>query len=207
MPTATKSSVASSKTKCRATEGPMRSMGGRGGTDMSLDRARELRRNQTDAEKRLWGLLRANRLGWKFKRQQPLGPFIADFICFEAWLVIEADGGQHGGCRSDEARDAWMQQRGYRVLRFWNNEVLGNLDGVAERICQALAVTPPSPRPSPARGEGASTVLTRGPTPMPAHRPSATHTAPESPAASGRWMTAGRTPAKSPGPGRSGRPG
>jgi len=116
---------------------------------MTLDHARELRRFQAEAEKRLWSRLRASRFfGWKFKRQQPLGSYIVDFVCLEARLIIEADGGQHNGSAHDEARDAWLNSRGYRVLRFWNNDVLGNTEGVLEAIRAALQ------KPSPLAGEG-----------------------------------------------------
>jgi len=87
----------------------------------------------------------------KFKRQKPVGPFIVDFICLELGLVIEVDGGQHGS-PADERRDRWFGDRGYTVLRFWNNEVLGQTEAVLERIRQvALAL---SPNPSPASGRG-----------------------------------------------------
>ena len=81
-------------------------------------RAKELRRNMTDAEHRLWYHLRAHRLGGKFRRQQPLGRYIVDFVHLGARLVVEADGGQHNGSDRDAARDAWLQANGYRVLRF-----------------------------------------------------------------------------------------
>lgn len=114
--------------------------------------AKQLRRNMTDAELLLWRHLRGHRLlGAKFKRQQPLGNYIADFVCFEAKLVLEVDGGQHLECEQDRQRDAWLRERGYEVLRFWNNEVLEQTDAVLERIFQVL---PPLPNPSPARGEG-----------------------------------------------------
>ena len=115
--------------------------------------ARSLRRRTTDAEQCLWRQLRGRRLaGLKFKRQQPIGPYIVDFVCFTAGVVVEVDGGQHLDSESDAARDAWLQKRGYRILRFWNNEVLTNTTGVLERIAEVLCA--PSPRPSPARGEG-----------------------------------------------------
>jgi very-short-patch-repair endonuclease len=90
--------------------------------------------------------------GHKFKRQQPIGPCIVDFVCFEAKVVLELDGGQHADAEAeDRARDTWLRAQGFRVLRLWNNDVLQNLDGVLERIVENLA---PSPRPSPTRGEG-----------------------------------------------------
>jgi very-short-patch-repair endonuclease len=119
------------------------------------ERSRRLRRDSTDAEHRLWYRLRARRLGGhKFVRQEPIGPFIVDFVCRERRLVIEVDGSQHAESKRDAARDKWLVDHGYRVLRFWNNEVFGNIDGVLETIVTALAVdTPPHPDPLPASGE------------------------------------------------------
>jgi len=106
---------------------------------MANARARQLRLNQTDAERRLWAALRDRRLvGYKFRRQRPIGPFIVDFVCIEHKLVIEADGGQHADNEADESRTAWLQGRGWRVLRFWNNEILANTRGVIETIAAAL---------------------------------------------------------------------
>jgi very-short-patch-repair endonuclease len=116
----------------------------------------------TDAERKLWYALRAHRLeNLGFRRQMPMGPYIVDFVSHRMRLVIEVDGGQHGFAgqqRRDTVRDAWLASRGYRVLRFWNNEVLTNLDGVLTTI---LAALPPS-QPSPARGEGYEPVATSG---------------------------------------------
>lgn len=104
-----------------------------------LDFAKSLRRNMTDAEQRLWKRLRAHRLnGEKFRRQQPIGPYIVDFVHFGSRLIIEADGGQHYESRGDAARDAWLQAQGFRVMRFWNNDILHNQDAVLEAIWQAL---------------------------------------------------------------------
>ena len=104
-----------------------------------MPREHELRANMTDAERRLWAALRGRRLrGFKFRRQHRLGPFIADFVCIEHRLVIEADGGQHADNAADDRRTAWLQARGWRVLRFWNNDVLTNTEGVQESILQAL---------------------------------------------------------------------
>jgi very-short-patch-repair endonuclease len=99
-----------------------------------------MRREMTDAERLLWSQLRQRQVaGLKFRRQHPLGSFIVDFACIEAGLVIEVDGGQHDERQpADEARTAWLNSQGYRVLRFWNNEVLDNLDGVREAIWTAL---------------------------------------------------------------------
>ncbi|PTA66633.1 endonuclease domain-containing protein [Deinococcus arcticus] len=101
-------------------------------------RARELRRNMTPEEKMLWQRLRGNQLGVAFRRQQALGFYFADFVCFEKRLVIELDGGQHAGSRYDAVRDSELRARGFRVLRFWNNEVAQNLEGVLAQISGAL---------------------------------------------------------------------
>jgi very-short-patch-repair endonuclease len=94
----------------------------------------------TDAEHVLWRLLRDRRLeGWRFRRQEPLGGYIVDFICFEARLVIEVDGGQHAESERDKKRDTDLQARGFSVLRLWNNDVLSNRDGVHRTITEALA--------------------------------------------------------------------
>ena len=104
--------------------------------------ARKLRQNQTDAEGLLWMRLRNNQLeGAKFRRQQPIGSYIVDFMSFERKLVIEIDGGQHNEKESrerDHDRTTWLENRGYHVLRFWNNEILTNIEGVLERISESL---------------------------------------------------------------------
>ncbi|MDZ7749829.1 MAG: DUF559 domain-containing protein [Halofilum sp. (in: g-proteobacteria)] len=102
--------------------------------------ARTLRRNMTDAEHRLWYHLRARRFaGFRFRRQQPIGPYIVDFECFRARLVVEVDGGQHADTRDqDAARTRYLRACGYRVLRFWNHEVLTETDAVLERLWQEL---------------------------------------------------------------------
>ena len=112
-----------------------------------------MRRNPTDAERRLWSLLRSKRLaGVKFKRQQPIGPYIADFVNFERKLIVEADGSQHVESQSDERRSAWLRNQGFSVLRFWNDDILVRTEIVADAIWAALQ--PPLPNPSPTRGEG-----------------------------------------------------
>ncbi len=122
---------------------------------MLLDLARTMRAAPTDAEHRLWQHLRAGRLpGFKFRRQQPLGNFIVDFVCLEARLIVELDGGQHNGSAADVARDAWLTSQGFVVLRFWNNEIFENLAGVVERILGQLQAAP-SPQPLSPRGRGA----------------------------------------------------
>jgi very-short-patch-repair endonuclease len=123
----------------------------------SRDFAKQLRQNLTDAERVLWRHLRAHRFqGQKFRRQQPLGAYILDFIHFGAKLVIEADGGQHAESRRDAVRDAWLASEGFRVLRFWNDQILRETEAVLEVILQALgepAPSPPTPLPPGERGE------------------------------------------------------
>ena len=114
--------------------------------------AKDLRTPMTDAERMLWKHLRAHRLnGQKFRRQQPIGPYIVDFVHLGARLVIEADGGQHNGDAADQERDGWLKAEGYRVMRFWNNDILQSTDAVLEEIFKAVS---PSPCPSPLKGEG-----------------------------------------------------
>ncbi len=106
-------------------------------------RARGLRQNMTEAERTLWDGLRAGQLGWSFRRQYPIPPYVVDFACLEARLIIEADGGQHGQSGEDEIRTEHLRRRGWRILRFWNNNILGNRDGVFETIAAALVPRPP----------------------------------------------------------------
>jgi very-short-patch-repair endonuclease len=122
----------------------------------STNFARQLRKNSTDAEKLIWNNLRNRSLeGVKFRRQQSFGPYIVDFIAAEKKLVIELDGGQHAANKVlDKDRDQYIESEGYRVLRFWNNEVLQNTEGVLERIRQEILKDAPSPRPSPPDGRG-----------------------------------------------------
>jgi very-short-patch-repair endonuclease len=108
-------------------------------SELTKGRARALRRNSTGAEKRLWGLLRSRRFdGFKFRRQVPIGRYIAEFVCFERQLIVELDGSQHADSLHDARRDAWLRDDGYRVLRIWNNELSENLDGVGQGIWAAL---------------------------------------------------------------------
>jgi very-short-patch-repair endonuclease len=130
------------------------------GSHSPVARARALRVNITDAERKLWYALRDRRfVGYKFRRQVPIGPYIADFICYSARLVIEADGGQHNESKVDARRDRWFAQNGFRVLRFWNNDILRNLEGVLTLILEALQQESPHParasrgHPSPVTGE------------------------------------------------------
>ncbi|MBP9806390.1 MAG: endonuclease domain-containing protein, partial [Candidatus Accumulibacter sp.] len=105
---------------------------------------------------RLWYHLRAHRfLGLKFKRQKPMGRYIVDFVCLEQRLVIEIDGGQHAEQLDyDRRRDVWLRSQGFTVLRFWNNEVMQQLDEVLEQIRCTLTVSPSPPSPLPQAGEG-----------------------------------------------------
>ena len=115
--------------------------------------AKALRQNMTDAEHLLWKHLRAHRLcGQKFRRQQPLGPYIVDFVHFGARLIIECDGGQHNESTADRQRDTWFKQQGFQVLRFWNHEIMNETESVLTAIFAAL--TPLSPRGRGAGGEG-----------------------------------------------------
>jgi very-short-patch-repair endonuclease len=117
-------------------------------------RAKEMWPEPTEAEHRLWQLLRAHRFsGYKFRRQVPIDFYIADFICFARRLIIELDGGQHAASASDARRDTYLKQQGFRVVRIWNNDIFQNEEGVAELILSALR-SPPLPNPSRARGEG-----------------------------------------------------
>src|SRR3984893_15361477 len=105
----------------------------RGANEIKTQRARRLRTNSTKAELRLWRRLRSRSLcGHKFVRQEPIGPYIVDFVCREQRLVIEVDGGQHATDKRDAVRDRWLAEHRYRVLRFWNNDVLGKMDGAVE---------------------------------------------------------------------------
>lgn len=109
-------------------------------TDTQHTFAKKLRTTITDAERALWQQLRAHRLsGAKFRRQQPLGPYIVDFFCAEKKLVIELDGGQHLNSESDKQRDAWLRSQGYSVMRFWNDEVLNQTEAVLESILRVIA--------------------------------------------------------------------
>jgi len=130
-----------------------------------LDNAKILRRAMTDAEQKLWYYLRAHRfMGRKFKRQKPLGRYVVDFVCLEEQLIIELDGGQHAESHEyDQARDAWLRSEGYTVLRFWNNEMMNETEGVLGRIriaidagaqTRASGLQALSPGPSPTSGRG-----------------------------------------------------
>ena len=102
--------------------------------------ARSLRKNPTEAERLLWRHLRLHQLGgWKFRRQQPVRTYIVDFVCLEKRLIVEVDGGQHAAqMEQDAQRAAWLEAEGFRVLRFWNTEVLRDTTAVQETIRAAL---------------------------------------------------------------------
>ncbi len=115
---------------------------------MGIDRARKLRRIMTDAETKLWFFFRSRALGpYKFRRQHLIGKYVVDFACVEAQLVVEVDGGQHADNSADLERTKWLESWGWSVVRFWNNEVLQNLDGVAAVLKRTLeeALTRPAP--------------------------------------------------------------
>ncbi len=124
---------------------------------------KSLRRNSTDAEQRLWEHLRARQIaGMKFRRQEQIGHFIVDFVCYEMRLVIEADGGQHAiEHDKDNERTAWLQSQGFTVLRFWNHEILSSTASVLE-IIHGHCLNFPSPRPSPTEGRGEARTLLNG---------------------------------------------
>lgn len=126
---------------------------------MNTERARDLRKNATDCERLLWFHLRAHRLqGFKFKRQQPIGIYIVDFVCFEARCIVEADGSQHAEqTEYDTRRDGWLRSQDFTVLRFWNNDILANTEGVLERIAEVCRerLDSPSPQPLSHQGRGA----------------------------------------------------
>ncbi|QJB68271.1 endonuclease domain-containing protein [Parasphingorhabdus halotolerans] len=120
-----------------------------GYSSRTLHHARSLRREMTSQERMLWNRLRNRQLGgFKFRNQQPIGPFVGDFVCQDEKLIIEADGSQHAGSAYDQKRDARLKSRGYSILRFWNNEIDKNLQGVLEAILEALsrAPSPTSPK-------------------------------------------------------------
>ncbi|QQM02540.1 hypothetical protein I8G32_01070 [Rhodopseudomonas palustris] len=130
-------------------------------SDFKRATANKLRGNSTAAEDILWRRLRRmNVEGSHFRRQVVIGPYIADFACLAKRLIIEVDGSQHGdedGLKRDEVRTQWLQSEGYRVIRFWNNDVMSKTDAVMDAIYNATAVTPPRPplaSDPPPPGEG-----------------------------------------------------
>ena len=115
----------------------------------ATSRSRQLRKQSTDAERKLWRHLRnRNFKEFKFRRQQPLGSYLVDFVCFEGRLIVELDGVQHSEqVKYASERDKWLESQGFRVLRFWNNQVLGQLEAVRETIWEALESLHLSPLP------------------------------------------------------------
>ncbi len=123
-----------------------------------LQRGRELRAQMTDAEVHLWMRLRGKQIhGHYFRRQVPIGSYVADFVCVKAHLIIEVDGSEHlSAAKWDQKRTAWLQSRGYRVLRFWDNDVLQGTQSVLESIRIALQTAPTLPSPASGGGENVS---------------------------------------------------
>jgi len=130
--------------------------------DLIRTRARALRKNPTEAERALWNHLRFWQVdGYKFRRQQPLGKYIVDFVCLEKSLIVEVDGGHHADqIEYDSERDAWLQAQGFSILRFWNNDILQNISSVTEAILNNLKSTP-FLSPSPQGGRSRSKKLRR----------------------------------------------
>ena len=121
-------------------------------------KGRQLRKDSTDAERRMWALLRNRQFAdRKFRRQVPIGPYVIDFVCLENRLIVELDGGHHMTREGyDSERTKWLTCQGFRVIRFWNNQVLNEPVSVQEALLGELEmVRPPSPQPSPVKGEGA----------------------------------------------------
>lgn len=122
--------------------------------------AKRLRREQTDAERALWAKLHGRQLaGVKFRRQEPIGPYIVDFVSYGTKLIVELDGGHHNKPAEqvkDRERSAWLEGQGFRVIRFWNTDILWNVEGVLAEILEELGAAgdSPSPWPSPIEGEG-----------------------------------------------------
>jgi very-short-patch-repair endonuclease len=126
--------------------------GGRATPYQLRARAKRMRSAPTDAEHRLWQVLRAKRLSsYKCKRQLPIDGYVVDFVCLQHRLIVEADGGHHGD-EADKRRTAYLKAQGFRILRFWNNDILNNEEGVLQCILDALS--PLSPTPLPQGGEG-----------------------------------------------------
>jgi len=103
------------------------------------------RKNSTDVERKIWSLLRNNKMGCKFRRQQQIGDYIADFVCMESGLIIECDGGQHCESEEDKIRTKSLEEKGYKIIRFWNTDILKNIEGVysiIEKEIQKIPLTP-----------------------------------------------------------------
>lgn len=132
----------------------------------TVDRARTLRRDATDAEKRLWRALREAFPHARFRRQVPVGPYFADFLSFGVRLIVEVDGGQHGDAEAlayDARRTRFLEAEGYRVMRFWNNDVLANTDGVLAQIAESLSLREREGGAERRKGEGESSPAVRNP--------------------------------------------
>jgi very-short-patch-repair endonuclease len=143
-----------------AGEGQPRSGRERGRKLVLRERAKQMRSQPTPAEHRLWQLLRAKRLsGYRFKRQLAIDHYIADFVCLQRRLIVEADGGQHSENKADARRDAYLKAQGFRILRFWNNDIFSNEEGVLTSILGALQAPLPArlrrASPPPLKGGGA----------------------------------------------------
>ena len=141
----------------RTTPSPVRGKAGMG-VRKAVQRARELRRNSTDTERTLWHRIRDKQIeNFRFRRQRPIGKYIVDFICLEANLVIELDGGQHAAQQQyDDARTKYLIAEGLHVLRYWNDDVMQNIEGVLEDIRAALmqrVLLPTPSQPSPREGK------------------------------------------------------
>ncbi len=116
--------------------------------------ARKLRANLTDAEIKFWNHVKQRQFrGLKFRRQTPVGPYVADYLCYEHHLIVEIDGGQHNDKTADLERTKFLESKGFRVMRFWNNDVLQNIEGVLETIAAELGLNG-SPSPNPSLREG-----------------------------------------------------
>ena len=124
------------------------------GGAVNLDMARALRNNPTDAERALWRRLWQRQFNeFKFRRQQPIGSYIVDFVCLEKKLIIEVDGGQHAASAQDLERTSWLEGRGFRVLRFWNNQVLKEIEAVTKAFWEALPCENGTPHPVSSTGQ------------------------------------------------------
>jgi very-short-patch-repair endonuclease len=132
-----------------------------GGMNRTITFAKQLRKNMTDAERKLWEFLRHKQIsGLKFRKQAPIGKFIVDFVCHEAKIIIELDGGQHDEEKNinyDNERSLWLSSQGYFVQRYWNNEIFENIEGVVDSIldlCSSRICTPHPFLPPQSGGKG-----------------------------------------------------
>ncbi|MBH9536731.1 endonuclease domain-containing protein [Novosphingopyxis sp. YJ-S2-01] len=134
----------------------------------TVDRARTLRRASTDAEKAMWRAMRSAFPQHKWRRQVPIGPYYADFLCFGEKLIVEIDGGQHS-VEADAVRTRFLESEGYRIIRFWNNDVLQNLEGVLSRLSLSLREREEAPKAWKGECEK-SAIASRDIAPSPSHR-------------------------------------